>query len=233
MVQGSWSVLLEHEEFFINQGDIIFLPAGIAHCGLEPCKANARTIFIHFSMEKSDQKITYPVKERIDKIPESFVVTSISHDNGNVFALFQGIARIFQSNVPLRELRCRALLDLLFAELCDIYRGDFIRRDFVIEKLVEYMVDHPEKFFSIAELAGKAILSERSLTRRFRMETGKTVHQYQIDYKLDRIANLLKTRSFTGLRDLALNFGFYDEFHLSSSFKKKFGVSPGYFGRKR
>ncbi|MDR1446504.1 MAG: AraC family transcriptional regulator [Treponema sp.] len=34
-----------------------------------------------------------------------------------------------------------------------------------------------------------------------------------------------------GLKNLAFNFGFCDEFHLSSSFKKKFGVSPGRFGK--
>jgi AraC-like DNA-binding protein len=54
-----------------------------------------------------------------------------------------------------------------------------------------------------------------------------------MDYKLDRIANLLKARSYIGLKNLAINFGFYDEFHLSSSFKKKFGVSPGRFGKNR
>jgi AraC-like DNA-binding protein len=126
-----------------------------------------------------------------------------------------------------------AILDLLLAELADIYRGEIVKKDLAVGKLLEYIADHPEKFYTIAKLAEEASLSERSLTRRFRTETGKSVHQYQTDYKLDRIANLLKTRAYVGLKNLALNFGFYDEFHLSSAFKKKFGVSPGSFGKNR
>ena len=33
------------------------------------------------------------------------------------------------------------------------------------------------------------------------------------------------------LKEAAVNFGFYDEFHLSRAFKKKFGVAPKYVRR--
>jgi AraC-like DNA-binding protein len=236
MIEGYWSVLLEKEELRIKPGDIAVLPAAIAHRGLEYCRANTRTIFIHFSMEKLDHKFrtsTKPAKADRDIPPKNpLTVSSLSHDNGNVFNLFQNLARTFHSNSLNREMRCRAILDLLLAELADIYRGEIIKRDLTVGKLLEYMADHPEKFYTITELAAEANLSDRSLTRRFRAETGKAVHQYQMDYKLDRIANLLKARAYVGLKNLALNFGFYDEFHLSSSFKKKFGVSPGRVGKK-
>jgi AraC-like DNA-binding protein len=230
MVEGYWSVLLEHEEIRIRPGDIAVLPAAVAHRGLEPCRTNTRTIFIHFSMEKTDHGAATPNAGKT--VSENYLtVSSLCHDNGNAFGLFQSLARTFQSNGANRELRCRAILDLLLAELADIYPGEIIRRDFVMVKLLDYMANHPEKFFTLMELAGEANLSERSLTRRFRAETGTTVHQYQMDFKLDRIANLLKSRSYIGLKNLALNFGFCDEFHLSSSFKKKFGVSPGRYGK--
>jgi AraC-like DNA-binding protein len=191
-------------------------------------------------MDKLDHKLgasTVPAKVRAEapvrgSPPENnLTISSLCHDNGNAFSLFQSLAKTFHSNIANRELRCRAILDLLLAELADIYRGEIIKRDLVIGKLLEYMANYPEKFFTLTELAEETKIGERSLTRRFRAETGKTVHQYQMDYKLDRIANLLKTRSYIGLKNLALNFGFCDEFHLSSSFKKKFGVSPGRFGK--
>jgi AraC-like DNA-binding protein len=231
LIEGYWSVLLEHEEIRIRPGDIAVLPAAIEHRGFESCRANTRTIFIHFSMEKPDHRVA-SLKTGKTTPENHLTVSSLCHDNGNAFGLFQGLARTFQSNIANRKLRCRAILDLLLAELADIYRGEIIKRDFVIVKLLEYMANHPEKFFTLAELAGEANLSERSLTRRFRAETGTTVHQYQTDFKLDRIAHLLKSRSYVGLKNLALSFGFCDEFHLSCSFKRKFGVSPGRFWRK-
>jgi AraC-like DNA-binding protein len=233
MVDGYWSVSLEQENIKIRPGDIAVLPAAITHGGYEPCRANTRTIFIHFSAEKTDHRSGNSGEKSPKSTVKYLTVSSLSHDNGNVFGLFRHLARIFHSQTPNRELRCRALFDLLLAELADICQEEPVRRDVAIERLLEYMTDRPEKFFTIAELSLAARLSGRSLTRRFRAETGKTVHQYQMDYKLDGIANLLKSRSFADLKNLAVNFGFYDEFHLSSSFKKKFGVSPGRFGGKR
>ncbi|MDR1106989.1 MAG: AraC family transcriptional regulator [Treponema sp.] len=229
MVDGYWSVSLEQENIRIRPGDIALLPAAIAHGGYESCRANTRTIFIHFSLEKTDHRVkgSGGGKNRAKYL----TVSSLCHDNGSVFGLFRHLAKTFQSQAPGRELRCRALLDLLLAELADICRGEPAREDAAVGKLLEYMADRPEKFFTIAELSREAKMSGRSLTRRFRAETGKTVHQYQMDYKLDRVANLLRTRSFAGLKNLAVNFGFCDEFHLSSSFKRKFGVSPGRFGK--
>jgi AraC-like DNA-binding protein len=229
MTEGRWSVLLEDEEIWVRPGDVVCLPAAVAHHGLKPCTPESRTIFVHFSREKRDRG---RLNDSLMNAPEDFIVAPLTHDNGAVLPLFRNMAKTFQSNAPYREPRCRAFLDLLLAELAGIYRGEIVKRDPVITELLEYITDHPEKFFSVAELAAKAGIGGRSLARRFRMETGKSVHRCQLDYKLDRIANLLKTRSFIGLKNLALNFGFCDEFHLSCSFKRKFGVSPGRFWRK-
>jgi AraC-like DNA-binding protein len=49
---------------------------------------------------------------------------------------------------------------------------------------------------------------------------------------LDQIAGLIKSRSYTSLKVLASNFGFYDEFHLSAAFKKKFGAAPKGYSRE-
>lgn len=40
------------------------------------------------------------------------------------------------------------------------------------------------------------------------------------------VRQFLLTQPETTLREVALNYGFYDEFHLSKAFKKQFGVSP-------
>jgi mannose-6-phosphate isomerase-like protein (cupin superfamily) len=88
MIEGYWSVLLDNEEIRIKPGDIAVLPAAIAHRGLEPCKANTRTIFIHFSMEKPDHRVS--TLKTGKNIPENYLtVSSLSHDNGNTFSLFQ------------------------------------------------------------------------------------------------------------------------------------------------
>jgi AraC-like DNA-binding protein len=44
--------------------------------------------------------------------------------------------------------------------------------------------------------------------------------------KLEQIAALLRSGTFSNIRSLASDFGFYDEYHLSKCFKKKYGISP-------
>jgi transcriptional regulator GlxA family with amidase domain len=44
--------------------------------------------------------------------------------------------------------------------------------------------------------------------------------------KLGKIALLLRAGNFSKIRNLALDFGFYDEYHLGKCFKKKYGIAP-------
>ncbi|GHU93370.1 hypothetical protein FACS189479_04660 [Spirochaetia bacterium] len=222
LIDGYWNVLLEDEMINIKPGDIVLLPAHYHHYGDEKCRAHTRTIFIHFSMEKTDRV----VKETENVEKNLLLVQSLTHANTEILHYFQDITKIYWSNVPYKEMRCRSLLNLLLSELFDIYRHRDIKKDTLILELVDFITNQPNKFFTIEELAEKAALSPKSLTSRFRAETGQSVHKYQINRKLDQIASLLRSESYTSLKNLALNFGFYDEFHLSSSFKKKFGVSP-------
>jgi AraC-like DNA-binding protein len=225
MVDGYWRVRLEDEEIEIKTGDIVTLPAAYRHYGEWQCRAKTRTIFIHFSYEKKDRVI-----QEYDKT-SMLSVQSLSHDNGALYPLFQEIVKVFSTNISHKEMRCRAILNLLLAELSDIYMQRNIKRDQRILECIDLIVHHPDIFYSIEELAQKMHISPKSFTSRFRSETGQSVHKYQMNRKLDQIAMLLRTESYTSLKNLALNYGFYDEFHLSASFKKKFGVSPAGYSK--
>ncbi|GHU67697.1 hypothetical protein FACS189447_10070 [Spirochaetia bacterium] len=225
MVDGYWRVRLENEEIEIKAGDIVTLPAAYRHYGDWLCRAKTRTIFIHFSKEKKDQMIQRQSQDAM------LSVQSLTRDNGAIYPLFQEIVKIFWSNASHKKMRCRAILNLLLAALSDICKGQYIRRDHPILELIDFIVNHPDKFYSIEELAQKMCISPKSLTCRFRSETGQSVHKYQMNRKLDQIAMLLSTESYTSLKNLAMNYGFYDEFHLSASFKKKFGVSPAGYSK--
>jgi AraC-like DNA-binding protein len=224
LVEGQWAVLLEDEEIVLHTGDLAILPAGYHHKGHRLCKSGTRTLFIHFKCDKQDHEAIPSSKEGLKK--NYFTVTSHTHDNCSIITYFRDIIRAYTTDFPHKELRCQLLLNLLLEELSDIYLQKNTKRDKQILNLFDTMINQGDKFFTINELAGMIHVSPKSLTARFRTETGQSVHKYQLNYKLDQVAVRLQTESFHSLKNLALNFGFYDEFHLSSSFKKKFGVSP-------
>ena len=50
-----------------------------------------------------------------------------------------------------------------------------------------------------------------------------------METKLEMVRDFLIHQPDAKLHEAALNFGFYDEFHLSKAFKKQYGVSPSKF----
>ena len=50
-----------------------------------------------------------------------------------------------------------------------------------------------------------------------------------METKLEMVRQFLLSQPDTKLREAAVNYGFYDEFHLSKAFKKQFGLSPSQY----
>ena len=75
------------------------------------------------------------------------------------------------------------------------------------------------------ELADIVKMNVRTMSARFRGITGKSIHQYQLDYKLEAAYRDLRTGQHS-VKDVALNYGFCDAYYFSRQFKKKFGMSP-------
>jgi AraC-like DNA-binding protein len=92
-------------------------------------------------------------------------------------------------------------------------------------------MNDPDKFYTLKELEKFTGLSRKSLTLHFRDITGQSIHKYQMNDKLEKIAALLRSGSFSNIRSLALDFGFCDEYHLGKCFKKKYGISPRRYSR--
>ena len=222
VIDGYCNVCIGDEELDIMPGDIAVLPAGYRCYGRKLYPKNTRTYYIHFEKGEKDR----PVMDSEFEDTNMLFAQTYTHGNGSIITHFHNIEKCFWSNDKNRERRCSALLYLLLSEINDIHRSNKQKHDGMIFDLLDFIDRQQDKFFTITELANKAHISPKSLTSHFRQETGQTLHKYQMNKKLDRVASILKTESMSSLKNIALNFGFYDEFHLSSAFKQKFGVSP-------
>jgi AraC-like DNA-binding protein len=219
-VAGRWNVFLGDEEIQMNPGDIAFLPAGYPHHGDKECVPNTRTLFIHFEARRGDRAAKTGDEQNL------LIESSLRGKAPRIFGFFQEMLKIHKTNSPFRGLYGSAILSVILIELSKQHLQMAIKRDRLVAEILDFLSYNTNKFFSINELAGEAGISPRSLSSRFKAETGGSIHSYQMNGKLDQIAAILRNNSYTSLKNLAFNFGFYDEFHLSSAFKRKFGVSP-------
>jgi len=223
VIDGQESVYFEAVEYFINPGDVMLLPGKYHHYGKRLYKPDTHAMYIHFNMEKTDHKINKNEEVTTDTI----IMPVFMHTNNrDVFNYFQTITKIYLSNSHNKVLRCSSFLNLLLIELSENYKQLNMKHNDIIDDVLMLIYNHPQKFYTIPELAKFSGLCSKSLTSHFKSVTGQSIHKYQMNSKLDQIAALLKSHTFSNLKALAQNFGFYDEYHLSFCFKRKFGISP-------
>jgi AraC-like DNA-binding protein len=99
-----------------------------------------------------------------------------------------------------------------------------------ISQALRYIDAHAAEDCSLAVLAAQAGLSSFHFVRRFRATTGQTPRQVVIATRLRAAATRLRATCAPVL-DVALDVGFGDLSHFTTSFTRAFGVSPARYRR--
>lgn len=226
MCDGEWEIYLEETPILLKKNFVLILPAGVHHYGLQKCLDGTRTMFIHVSAEKDDfRREKFEESSDTGKIPLG-LLTDCAHAQ-NVKRLFENIIEEFSSVNVYRDNRMTALYHLLLTEL---YSARCAGKGEVQEELVKEMLrvirEEPGRFHTVKELAELFFVSPRTAAGHFKEATGVSVHKFEMNMKLDSAAAFIRDYPHIKLREVARNFGFYDEFHFSKAFSQRFSVSP-------
>lgn len=99
-----------------------------------------------------------------------------------------------------------------------------------IMKMITYIqqhIGHKEKL-TLEALASEFSISKNYLGEYFKKQTGISLQDYILDYKLKLVETRLKY-SNTRLKEIAFELGFNDESHLSKLFKKYKQMTPSQY----
>ncbi len=220
MLQGTWEIYEDDKAYEVGPHQVLLLSPNKHHYSLKKCSPEMKNVYIHFS-----------VSPDLDDAPDSnFLtldkVTDCSKNRGILHLFEKIIAAFWTDTASHKELRLSSLLDTLLLELSDMRHTDYIETDILMTEIVHRIYCTPERFLSPEELARDYGISLRTLSGRFKAATSYSLHQYQIKVKLDMAYDTIPLSPGRGLRDIALSYGFYDEFHFSKLFKRQFGISP-------
>ena len=94
-----------------------------------------------------------------------------------------------------------------------------------VAKVVQQVREHPERPFTIDDLAHEAALSPTHFINQFRKSTGFPPIRYQIECRVRRAKELLRQGDLTISR-IADQLGFHSLQHFSDTFTRIAGVSP-------
>lgn len=240
ILDGIWDIAEEYEDgsdchiMTLHSDDLLLLPAGRHHYGISPCSPNNRHMYIHVSPfpEEMDANLcrNYTADSQNDSLHR---FNSLIHcqNNPHIRILFQEIIAKNWEYSSMRNEKLSLLLNLLFCEAAE-QQNKTVQinpaKD-IVSEATRLIQTTPQAFFTGKELADRFYVCERTLTNQFRKVHGKTLYAYQMDIKLEMVRQFLITQPDIKLHETALNFGFCDEFHLSKTFRKKYGISPSQY----
>jgi transcriptional regulator GlxA family with amidase domain len=91
---------------------------------------------------------------------------------------------------------------------------------------LEFIEENLGAKLALRHLANCAALSESHFSRAFKQSAGYSPHAYVIARRVER-AKLMMISTRERLADIALACGFADQSHLTRSFRRIVGMSPG------
>jgi len=95
----------------------------------------------------------------------------------------------------------------------------------IVGMTIHYIEENYASHISLQDICQKIGISYSHFYRLFKKDTGSSFQSYLLNIRVEKARQYILESNYS-LREIAKLTGFYDEFHLSSSFKKLMGISP-------
>lgn len=132
----------------------------------------------------------------------------------------------FQQNL-LRDRQIADIYDVILNHSSRL--ESFGKYDSILYKIHDDIINHPEKNYTLTDLARKANVSVGTFSSCFKQIYSKSPVEYILDHKVKHSIILLMTGN--SVKETARALGFYDEYYFSKQFKKRVGCSPSEYVR--
>lgn len=99
------------------------------------------------------------------------------------------------------------------------------KHDHLAQEIKHYIIANYNKQITIEELCSYFFCSRGTLLKHFKSKYNTTVHQYLLDYRLKKAAELLINDELN-VKEIAYFCGFEDPNYFSKAFRKKYNLSP-------
>lgn len=229
-ISGRREIIEAGERHPVESGSVLLLRAGVRHWAQTPSKTAGRVMYLHFQPEQGD----LPAAGDHEPPEGSVFLPSLVHARGNltVRRLFEEIIYLSWSSRPTRRAKADVLLSQLLLELASVAqsRGNALAQP--MEYLIERLERNPGGGETLDELARRIGMNRKTLTRQFRKATGQSIGDFRTRLKINQALSILAVSPATRLAELAESLGFYDEYHLSRTFKRLTGKAPSAYRRE-
>lgn len=214
--QGSVFTTLAGTEFLINAGQGYLIPPGVLHSHRHN-QTGDDGICIRFSLKQVS--------------PEAFEILSaleIAYTQP-----FRTELDCLQSDGSLYEKRAAFVVWLMgvYDTVSDYMPALQERQGSVAAQVDLYLQEYYRKKIQVSEIAAALNTSYRTLARKYKQETGRTIQDQLTAIRLQN-AKYLLTNSKLPMYNIAVDSGYENEYYFSKIFKEHESVSPSKYREK-
>lgn len=235
MLDGEMEVWEDRTPYVLKNDDLLILAAGRHHYGKKMCTARNRHMYIH-AMPSYAEGISNSSTVPPTQMDSLFLCPSLVHCAAapQIRQNIQEIIFVLLSHSLERDNRLSLLFSMLLCELSELTLTTELQTtpDPMVDSIMRRIHSTPQHFFSAQEIASDYHICSRTINNHFVKSCGKTFSAFQMDTKLQMVQQFLLEQPYTKLFEVAVNYGFYDEFHLSKAFRKKYGISPSQYRQR-
>lgn len=251
ILDGVWEIMEEDTVYEVKKDDLLILASGRHHYGKTPCSPGTRHMYLHALPTPAEKRLRNgdPKSIRQEAITQKGAVQTAPFQMDNMENMllcpsllhcqsapcirkcFHEIISAGWAPTPELENRLSLLFSLLLCEITDLLHaspGQSIT-DPMVDEVCQRIRTTPQTFFAAKDIAAEYFICERTLNNRFQKVCGKSFYAFQMETKLEMVRQFLLSQPQAKLHEAALNYGFYDEFHLSKAFKSRFGMPPSQY----
>ncbi len=216
VIQGQVVLVAAGAHYPVHRGQVVTIPPDLPHGWFADCHALLNVLHLVHAPRDLAQRLVPGYQPRL--------ITLTTAQFSEYDTLFTRLAAIGDHAPPQQVRLLRAYLEAFLLTLLASDQEQDPHRA-VVHEVAAYMQAHVDEPLAISELARQFLMSEATLRRRFHAVFGIAPKQYLLNLRLEEAQHLLATTHFS-VQEIARQLGFFDLAHFSSTFHRRFGLSP-------
>ncbi len=242
-IEGNAKFEIKDHIYEITEGDLIFWPSGYEYRVFDNKMSAIAGCNFDFSQEHNH--LTIPIKPRQLMLQNEAPLETISFEDTQIFdnafvlhnalflkAKFYEIAKEYMNKQIYYQQRCSAILKDILTYLVRLVETSHDGKSVnLAREIIQFIQNHYSEKLTNEDIAAYFNYHPNYLNHLILQNTGFSMHQYLLDYRLNIALELLQSTNLS-ISQIAENVGFLDIKHFSKHFKNKVGVSPAHYRKQ-
>ncbi|MDD6214936.1 MAG: AraC family transcriptional regulator [Firmicutes bacterium] len=235
IISGDGSIIINNKLYSLNQNDIYLINGSCTHCTIP----NNTDKYIRNKLVVNKTFMNSLLKIAADEniIGALFLKNGGAYvklnqiKSANVNDIFLGISNMLDKRNYNAELYITSQLLYLIYLCSENITDNIVDKDGIIEQIFVYIDKNLSSPLSIDTISKAIHINKYYLCHKFKKDTNMTINQYIVNARISMAKQLL-AETEKSISDIAIDVGFVNFSHFSTTFLKIVGLSPHSFRKQ-